>query len=571
MNAHLSALLARRTKIKEQVAASRRQFVCAAAAFAAIPTGCAHAPAGGAFFEVRAFGAVGDGKTDDTQSVQRALDVCASRGGGTVFVAAGTYMIRPIRIGSRTTLHLDAGSKLLGSATLEHYPLEAAGASGHESSRAGLVTCEGGDYVAIIGRGVIDGNGRVFVKDDLSYPGKDHDPKATRQGESFMKPGPEGFPDGPFARTNDRPGNLVRFRKCRNVLIAGIGIANSPTWTTHLEECTDVLIQGVDINTRDHTLRIPNDDGIDLSRCRQVRIVGCNIETGDDCIAIFGSHNVAVSTCTLTCKSTGIRVGYNGGSIKNCTFDNLLIRSSHRGVSVFVRSKDDVEDISFSNIIIESQHFTGRWWGKAEPIHVSALLWDPEAQTPGTIRNVRFHNISAIGEAGMLIYGTPDSVIEDVMFSDIKLHIRKGPLQSTYGGNFDLRATRDKATAIFKHDIPALHCERVKGLSVTNLKVTWDNDLPEYFTSALALEACEDVTVQGFVGKQAHATGAAIAVANSKEVVIRNSVAAAGTDVFVSPKNVAGRMALIDSDASRAKLLVDPAGGTTELHNNRVY
>lgn len=533
--------------------------------------GCAHTSPSSGFVDVRGFGSTGDGRTDDTAALQGALDACASRGGGTVFVPAGTYRIRPIRIGTRTTLHLDAGSKLLGSTTLADYPVEAAGASGHESNRAGLVTCEGGDAVAIVGRGVIDGSARAFVKEDLSYPGKDHEAKYTRQGESFMKPGPGGFPDGPFARTSDRPGNLIRFKKCRNVLLSGITIQNSPTWTTHLEDCVDVLIEGVDINTREHALRIPNDDGIDVSRCRQVRIVGCNIETGDDCIAIFGSHDVAVSTCTLSCKSTGIRVGYIGGSIKNCTFDNLLIRSSHRGISVFVRGADDVENISFSNITIETQHFTGRWWGKAEPIHVSALLWDPQAKAPGKIRNVRFHNINAIGEAGVLVYGTADSIIEDVSFTDVKLHIRKGPLQETYGGNFDLRATRDKATAIFKHDIPAVHVERVAGLSVTNLKVTWDKDLPGYFSSALAVDHCTDVDVRGLHGRQAQAMGSAIDVTESQDVVIRDSTAAMDTDVFVSTKGATGRMAVLGCDGSRAKRLVDPLGGSTELGDNRVY
>jgi hypothetical protein len=563
----------RTQQIKDQVAATRRQFLQASGAMVAGASlvGCAHSSGASSFHDVRGFGSVGDGKTDDTEALQTALDQCASRGGGTVFVPAGVYKIRPIHIGSRTTLHLDAGSKLLGSTRLEDYPLEGAHSSGHESNRSGLVTCEGGEHVAIVGRGVIDGSARSFVKEELGYAGKDHDPKYTRQGESFMKVGPEGYADGPFSRTNDRPGNLVRFKKCRNVLISGITIQNSPTWTTHLQECTDVLIQGIDINTREHALRIPNDDGIDLSQCRQVRIVGCNIETGDDCIAIFGSQDVAVSTCTLSCKSTGIRVGYKDGSIKNCTFDNLLIRSSHRGLSVFVRSGDNVEDISFSNIIIETQHYTGRWWGKAEPIHVSALLWDPEAKAPGKIRNVRFSNISAVGEAGMLVYGTADSVIEDVTFTDIKLHIRKGPLQAQYGGNFDLRSTREKATAIFKHDIPALHCERVFGLSVTNLKVTWDNDLPDYFSSGLAVERCSDVKVRGFQGRHAQKTGAAIEVIDSQDVVIRESTAASGTDTFVSTKGNTGRVAILECDSSRAKRLVDPAGGTTELGNNRVY
>src|SRR5687768_10909570 len=85
--------------------------------------GCAHSPTNiNSFFDVRSFGALGDGKADDTVALQKALAACMARGGGTVFVPAGNYKIRPIRLGSRTVLHLDAGAVLLGSSTLTDYP-----------------------------------------------------------------------------------------------------------------------------------------------------------------------------------------------------------------------------------------------------------------------------------------------------------------------------------------------------------------------------------------------------------------------------------------------------------------
>lgn len=536
--------------------------------------GCAHGPRRGAastaFFDVRHFDATGDGASDDTAALQSALDACASNGGGTVFVPAGTYRIRPIRMGSQTVLHLDAGAQLKATTKLEEYPHEAAGASGHESSRAGLITAANAENVSIVGRGVIDGSARSFVLDNLDYPGKDHDPAATRQGASFMKVGKEGFPHGPYARGEDRPGNLVRFIKCKNVRVEGVTIQNSPTWTMHLQGCTNVLIQGIDINSRENGLLIPNDDGIDLTHCERVRIIGCDIETGDDCIAIFGSRDVAVSTCTLTSRSAGIRVGFKDGHIRDCTFDNLVIRASNRGLTVFVRSKYDVENVSFSNIIIETQHYSGRWWGNGEPIHISALLWDPEADKPGRIRNVRFHNIRATGEAGMLVYGTPDSVIENLTFDQVKLHVRKGPLQGDYGGNFDLRATRDKAQSIFKHDIPAFHCEQVRGLTVSNFEVSWEEGAPDYFTEALAIERSEGVRIKDFLGRQAQGQGAAIRVAESEDVLIRESKAAEGTDLFISQQNV-GNLRVLENDASRAKTLLDPISSSVELNDNRVY
>src|SRR4051812_6809383 len=112
---------------------SRRTFVTTGAL--GLAAGCAHQPGPEhhAFHDVRARGALGDGKTDDTAVFQAALDACAGSG-GTVFVPAGTYHLRPLLIGSRTTLRLDAGAVLQASPKLDDYP-HAPQATSHESTR----------------------------------------------------------------------------------------------------------------------------------------------------------------------------------------------------------------------------------------------------------------------------------------------------------------------------------------------------------------------------------------------------------------------------------------------------
>ena len=124
-------------------------------------------------------------------------------------------------------------------------------------------------------------------------------------------------------------------------------------------------------------------------------------------------------------------------------------------MAVFVRDHGSVENILFSNIVIETQHHDGRWWGNAEPIHMSVVKW-PETDRVGRIRNVRFSNIHATGQAGMLVWAQNPGLIQDVTFEGIRLHIVPGPLQKDYGGNFDLRSTNDPKTAFAAHDIPAL-------------------------------------------------------------------------------------------------------------------
>jgi len=506
-------------------------------------------------YAVRAFGARGDGTHDDTDAFQTALDTCFEKGGGTVWVSAGTYLIRPIEIKSRTTVHLEAGAELRATTQLSDYT-KTDRATSHESMRVGLIRAEDAHDIALVGRGVVDGQAPHFVSDDLTYPGQDFDRSVTRQGEAFMAPGTV-FVDGPYRRGDDRPGNLVHMTQCHNVHVEGITLKNSPTWTSHFERCTDVTLTELHIHTRDHNLLIPNDDGIDVEHCKRVRISDCDIETGDDPIAIFSSEDVTVSGCVLTTRSTGVRVGYNGPDLRNCVFSNLVIRGANRGISLFVRDVGSVENILFSNITIETQHHAGRWWGNAEPIHISALGW-PGVESVGRIRNIRFHQIHAEGQAGILLWGDKLGRLEDISFEQVRLHIQKGPLQKDYGGNFDLRSTNDLKTAFFAHDIPGLFARGVRGLSIRDFKLTWGEDVPGYFSDGIAVESFEDVSIDGFSGRQAQAEGAALRFTNGCTATVRHARAAAGTDVLVRHENVGGQLLLDGVDDSRARTLVQP-------------
>ena len=255
------------------------------------------------------------------------------------------------------------------------------------------------------------------------------------------------FEHGPIAH-GERPGNLVRFFECRDVLVHGVTIQNSPTWTSHYRKCENVTIEAVRINSDASGKRIPNDDGIDLVECDDVRILGCDIDTGDDCIALFGSQRVVVTNCTMTTRSVAIRVGYDHTrDIRDCVFSNLVIHDANRGLGVFVRGSGSVENVIFSDIVIRTRLLTGHWWGKAEPVHVSAVLWAPGVEKPGRIRNVTFARLRVEGEHGMILWGSPDSVIEDVTLDDVRVRVRRGPNSDTWGGNVDMRLTRDPKLA----------------------------------------------------------------------------------------------------------------------------
>ena len=496
------------------------------------------------YYNLLDFGGAGDGRTLNTAAFERALKTCAEAGGGAIYVPPGEYLSGPILLHSNTVLHLAAGAVVKGSPRLQDYPAEPQQVSG-ESAREGLVTARDAENVAILGRGAIDGNSMPFHSDRIKG-GSDWNPKFTRQKDEYMN-ARFGTETGPLDH-GERPGNLVRFINCRNVLLEGVTVRNSPTWTMLFDSCEDVRIDGLNINSLASGRRIPNDDGMDLRNSTNIRISNCNIATGDDCIAVFGSRNLVVSNCTLAARSAGIRVGYEEGA-KNCTFENLTI-DANCGLKVNVRASGSVEDVLFSNIVMRTGLITGHWWGKGEPVNVSAVPLRAGGGTLGRIRRVRFSNILAESENSALVYGSPDSPVEDVVFDNFDLRMRNSRLQPSYGGNFDLRAAADFSQALFEHGIPGLFFRHATGLRIRGFRLRWDDDVPPFFTHAIEGEEFRDVEIQGFEGRQA--AGAAIALRNGNGVTIRDCRAAGGTGTFLEQTGVTDQRLFVNNDLGRA-------------------
>jgi len=441
-------------------------------------------------------------------AIQNAIDSCAAAGGGTVWVPPGVYVSGPLELRSHVTLQLEAGATLQASQRLEDYPLENDRRTG-ESGRAGFITAREAVNIAITGRGTVDGSGFTFVSHSELHHGQDTDIRYTRQGQDFMHPR-FGTQHGPLAH-GERPGNLLRFFNCKNVLLSGVTIQNSPTWTVNIYACESVAVLGVHINSQASDRRVPNDDGIDVCRSQRVRIADCDIDTGDDCIAVFGSQMLAVSNCTLSSHSSGIRVGYHAGESRDCTFNNLVIRSN-RGICIHVRGEGSVENILFSNLVLQTRLVTGHWWGKGEPVQISAMPQDPHAHQLGRIRNVRFTNVSAEAESGIVLYGCPESILEEIVFTNFRLRITNSPLHLSYGGNFDLRGVADLSQALFQHDIPAVYGRYFKGLTLQDFKVGWEEGLPDFFNHALQCEHYQDLVLRNFEGQAPHPGGQVLAL-----------------------------------------------------------
>lgn len=481
----------------------------------------------------------------DTDAFQAAIDACAEDGGGTVVVPGGEYTTGTIHFRSHVTLHLKAGAVVSPAKDESAYSDEYIGPDNERI----FFLAEDVENIAISGDGEFDGRGTEFMQMDTpiqghsnessSHPLISNGPHEARQGDSYLTRS-EGTEGWPVAKPDFRPGPMFRFNHCTDITIRDVTLRDMPAWTVSLHGAEEVDIRGVDI--LNHML-IPNCDGIAIGDSRNVHISDCTIQSCDDSIT-FGARpdidttceGITVTNCTLSSSACAIKFGSGtDDTIRDCTFQNIVIQESNRGLGIQHRDSGTIENILFSDIVIDSNLLPGPWWGKGEPIYVTSVPRDEDTDL-GSIRNVRFSNVIARSENGALVYGSGESDIENVSFENVDIDLSGSENSDQVGGNFDLQPT-SVMPPIFENDIAGVHVENVDGVSMRDLKVTWmGDDLPGYYRSGLACVDVAGLLVDGFVGRQAHrdSDDAAIALRDSQNLTVRNSRAAEETAIFLS-------------------------------------
>lgn len=422
-------------------------------------------------FSILDYGAKGDAETLDTAAIQRAVDACNASGGGTVWVPGGrTYLSGQINLKSRVNLHLEAGARLMAGKDPADFP--------------GLtfLAAENAHNLSISGQGEVYGRGVEFMQEDL------------------------GYIYGLNRATTFRP-RMLHWIGCKNVSLRDFTLRDSPSWGIHLTGCQDVLVHGMRIY---NDLKVPNCDGIDPDHCRNVRISDCHIEAGDDCIVIktlsayhaYGpSENITVTGCTLVSTSSALKIGTEScADLRNVVFDACVIRDSNRGLSIQLRDNGNVENILFSNMVIETRLFSDEWWGKAEPIYVTALHRSPAAPL-GHIRHVRFSNILCRGESGVFLAGSADSPLEDIALDNVRIEIDK--TSKWPGGKQDWRPP-DDSSRLIDHPTAGVYLKHARQVALRNVEVAWGANRPAYYGAALDQHHVEDLELVNFKGQSAH-------------------------------------------------------------------
>ena len=437
----------------------------------------------GQTFNILNFGATPDSSKINTLYIQNAIDSCFTHGGGTVYVPSGIFITGTVELKSNVNLFLENGAELRGSPNIEDYKVY------QDTVRYGIIHSYKASGVSITGQGTINGNEEVFFDWDKTMSvnwdfGTDIH---TRQGSNFRSV-KSGIDDGPVI-WKYRPKQMVLFSECKNVLIRDVNLIKSPHWSLHFANCNGVVASGLKIWG---SLLVPNNDGINITACNNVIISDCNIRTGDDALIIRGnsaghvgynnirhiSDNIIISNCNLQSRSSGIRMGFiDHNTVRNVHFSNITITNSNRGIGIFVRGESSLENITFSQISIETRLHTGTWWGQGEPIQISAVKGD--SVTLGKIKNIVFRDISCTGESGILIYGSQESIIEDIRFENLRFHLKESKLNDVAGGNIDLR--RALGIQLFASDISAFYAQYVKDLSLNDVHIKWGDVKEDYF------------------------------------------------------------------------------------------
>lgn len=383
---------------------------------------------GRSVFNVRDYGATGDGKTLETKALNEAVVACAAAGGGTVFVPAGQYLTGTVELKSHVTLDLDAGATILGSENPDDYPATKSVWGDDREMMAPLIYAVDAENIAITGRGTIDGQGAIWWRRvRLNEPKK-------------FPPGPQTDEDRAEAAklARGRP-HMIRPVRCMDVLIEHVSLRNSAEWNIHPMLCENVRVEGVTITAP--PINAHNTDGIDPESCRNVQILNCRIDTGDDCVTLKSGidalgrkmgrpdENITIANCVMYRGHGGVTIGSEmSGGVRNVVVTNCVFAGTDIGIRIkSQRGRGGVvEGISVSNVVMENVPspftITTFYGGGDRPDQVF-----PVNEGTPRYRDMLFSNITARGArvAGS-ITGLREMPIENLTFDNVHIQAETG-------------------------------------------------------------------------------------------------------------------------------------------------
>jgi polygalacturonase len=325
-------------------------------------------------FDIKKYGAIGDGKTLNTKAIQKAIDAANKNKGGKVVFSKGEFLSGSIVLKSGVELFFEERAILLGSTNPDDYPK-------YEGIRA-LIVANQSKKIAVNGKGIIDGQGRelALAIDSLHHTGIRIDSKYN-----YRRMRPE-----------DGRGKLISFVKCDSITMINITLKDSPGWVQCFTECKNIVIDAMKVNSTAYW----NNDGIDVNGCENVRITNCSVNAADDGICIksespgLQNNNIYIANCRIRSSANAVKFGTGSyGSFKNVTVENIEVYDTFRS-AIAIESVDgaEIENIKVSNITAVNT-------GNA----ILIRLGHRNGDKPGYIKNVSIKNVKV-----QVPFGRPD-------------------------------------------------------------------------------------------------------------------------------------------------------------------
>jgi len=432
-------------------------------------------------YNIKDFGAVGDGQFVNTIVFEKAIDECAANGGGKIIVPAGMWLTGPILFKSNINLHLENGAYIQFTKNYNDYQIIESNWEGVNQFRCtSPIMGKNLSNIAITGNGIIDGGGEVW------RPVKKY--KLTNdQWDTLLKSGgvldEKGTTWWPTAEAHDA-GNflaglkkqnkkitleevekykvffrpvLLSFIECKNIWLDGVTFQNSPAWNLHPLLCENVILTNVNVRNPWYS---QNGDGLDLESCKNSLVYNCKFDVGDDAICMKSgkdkegrergrpTENVIIQDCVVYHGHGGFTVGSEmSGGIKNIKIDNC----NFLGTDVGLRFKSlrgrggVVENIFISNIFMkdiptEALSFNMYYSGVAPMEDKSSKektvekVFEVNEETP-SFKNIFMENIFCDGAQDAVIFqGLPELAIQGIEIKNSTFKAERGILISDADG-----------------------------------------------------------------------------------------------------------------------------------------
>lgn len=405
-------------------------------------------------YNILDYGAKGDGVTSNTLAIKNAIEACSKGGGGRVIVPAGNYLTGPVYLKSNTDFHLEKGSKILFSQDTKDYPLVLTRWEGMDCiNYSPQFYAYEEENIAVTGSGIIDGNASNqhwwSWKGRKQYGWKEGMPNQLKARDSLhilmhagTDPRKRIFGDGYYLRPY-----MFQPYNCKNILISGVTMINSPMWFVSPVMCENVTIEKVHIQAAG-----PNTDGCDPDACRNVLIKDCYFDTGDDCIAIksgrdedgrkYGrpAENHIIEGCEMKDGHGGVVIGSEiAGGAKNIYAVNCKMSSPDLNIVLRIKTSSSrggiIQNIFLKNIEVGTYK-------------EAALSCDMFYEQPGnympTVRNILIDhlNVADGGQYGINVHAYKQSPLQHLQIFNSNIKGVKTPIKADYVKDMKLENVR---------------------------------------------------------------------------------------------------------------------------------